>query len=296
MPTIGIVHSGTQGNADDQINAFKHSLGLAGYEDGTDVDVLPELYANDVRANMAQHASDLITKSNVNVLVAAGGSACTYEAMYARQAAGANLPIVFTSFSDTTPPGTNMTGVCARTSELDPRRLELLAELSIKGPPVTQITQIGVLTNSSRDNFNNQIQGVRNAARYLGLTLIEQDATKQSNIGKAKFPGAQALLITADPLFNDNRKDVLKLGPAIYQWSEFTDPGGGLMSYGPRLTDAYKAAGDYVGRVLDLIDNPGALPPVVPLNSFELVINMTLAKTIGIAVPQSLQDLADSLI
>ena len=126
LPKVGMVHSGTHPNHDHQINAFKHSLELAGYEDGTDVDILQELYADDVRADMQQHASDLITINNVNVLVAAGGSACTNEAMTAMQQAGANVPIVFTSFSDPTPPGANMTGVCARTSELDLRRLEIL--------------------------------------------------------------------------------------------------------------------------------------------------------------------------
>ena len=181
-----------------------------------------------------------------------------------------------------------MTGICARTSECDPTRLELLMELC----PTAKT--IGVLTNSSRSNFSEKFKAVQDAAKALGVKLTKADATKPQEIDPAfkKFKKIDALLVTADPLFNDMRSEIVKCAntlkntPAIYQWKEFATAGG-LMSYGPDLTEAYELAGRYVVSLLEGL-SPLDLP-IVLLTKFELVINLTTVEDMDdFTVPDTL--------
>jgi putative ABC transport system substrate-binding protein len=152
-----------------------------------------------------------------------------------------------------------------------------------------------VLTNSSRKNFTAEYADLQAAAAKLQLTLEQGDATKPGQIDTAIngfSANVQAILVTADPMFNDNRGKVVRLIknrataiPAIYQWRDFVT-GGGLMSYGPSIADAYKTDGAYVGQILDG-DSPKDMPVRLP-STYELVINLKTTNKMGFKIPTSM--------
>ncbi len=180
-----------------------------------------------------------------------------------------------------------MTGTAGLTSELDPKRLELLKEFD------PSRTQIGVLTNPSRLKFTEQMQELQAAAGRLGLTLVRGNATRPGQIDDAinGFPNTvQAILVTADALFNNERNKVTRLVrnkglPAIYQWREFA-AAGGLMSYGPSIDDAYRQAGVYASQILGG-DKPQNLPVLLP-TKYDLVINLRAASRMNLKIPISM--------
>jgi ABC-type uncharacterized transport system substrate-binding protein len=298
MPTIGIIHSGSSGNQDHttELDTFTLYLEQLGYVDGQGgFSIIDTRYGNDDPGTLRSHA-DWFVQQGVNVLVAAGGS---ISAKQAKDATVTSLtPVVFTSAADQVSPAQNMTGVCARTAELDLTRLLLLHEL------LPTANKFGALVNSSRPNYS--IQPLKDAAANLGVQLDPKDVVDTGhsggNPGKIKQAfddwsknGFNAALVTAGPFFNNHRSPVVTAAniPTIYQWREFVEEGG-LMSYGPKLTDAYKFAATYVARILGG-DQPKNLP-VMLLSRFELVFNLSTAKTQKVAIPQSLLARADDLI
>jgi putative ABC transport system substrate-binding protein len=297
------MHSGSQCENAKQIDAFIKSLEQSGYADGfNDITILPTRFANNDRGKLRNCATELVHGQGVDgrgvdLLVAAGGSASAEAAKEATR--NRATPVVFTSVACPTRLANNMTGICARTSELDATRLSLVHEL------IPRSTKIAALTNSSRPNFSDQWSALLAAASALGVTLQQYDVTTAGGINDLasayrgfKSQGIAQVLVTADPLFNNHRQkvvDAARIGkiPAIYQWREFVDAGG-LMSYGPKLTDAYTLAGIYVGRFLD--DGDLSALPVIQLTSFELVINLRSASAIGVVVPEALLARADHII
>jgi putative ABC transport system substrate-binding protein len=303
MPTIGIIHSGSPGPIQKkEIATLTLSLESAGFVDGQSGFSIPTpLFADDDPQKLRHHA-DQFLQQNVDVLVAAGGSISARVAKEATATSG--TPVVFTSVADPVSPATNMTGVCARTTELDPTRLILLHEL------LPAATTLGALVNSSRPRFSTQQQELDDAAGMLGLQPLDyKDVVDKHHLGGN--PGhinqafrdwanahINAALVTANPFFNNHGPSVVNAAQAnniaaIYQWREFVDAGG-LMSYGPKLTEAYKLAAVYVGSILG-----GARPqdlPVALLTKFELVINLTTAKDLGITIPATLRARADDLV
>lgn len=288
---IGINHSGSKNHHDGQIKAFKDGLAFFGI---TPAPNIINKYAHDDLTVLAQNASDLVNNDNVDVLVAAGGSASAQAA----QNATSTKPIVFTSVSDPTRPAPNMTGICARTTGLDVDRLNLLHEL------MPAEAQFGVLLNKLRFNKPVQIANLDGAAALLGLALDYREidpslGTTDAQIDQAFQSWANkklaAALVAADPLFNNHRARVVGAQRrAIYQWREFAEAGG-LISYGQNLTVAYKLAGYYVGRILG-----GAAPaslPVLPLNSFEIVLNLKTARDVGLnTIPPTILARVDDII
>jgi len=294
MLKVGILHSGSQDSHGPHLAALLGALSDAGYIDGDNVEI-DTRWSDDDPNKLASHAQTLVT-NRVDVIIAAGGSASALAA----KAKTSTIPVVFTTVTDPVlsglvvsldQPGGNMTGTAGLTSELDPRRLELLKEFS----SLAAGSKIGVLTNNSRYKFANQMADLNSAATATNLTLDPQNATKVGDIGNAIRNFAmdiKSILVTADPLFNNNRKKVVQAVkarnpqvPAIYQWREFPEAGG-LMSYGPSITNAYHWAGIYAAQILDG-NKPKDLPVMLP-DSYELVININTLNQMKFRIPLSM--------
>jgi putative ABC transport system substrate-binding protein len=193
-------------------------------------------------------------------------------------------------------PGGNLTGVSLMTVELNPKRLELLSEL------VPQAKVIALLVNPNNRNTERNIKDVQEAARAKGVQLSILKAGTESEIdaafGSLVQLRADGLVVATDPFLNSRRDQLVALAsrhavPAIYYWREFATVGG-LISYGPSLTAGYRHAGVYAGKLLK-----GAVPADLPVQqptTFELVVNLNTAKTLGLTIPPSILARADEVI
>jgi putative ABC transport system substrate-binding protein len=298
LPVVGILAPSGIERLRQQIAAFHQVLRESGYGERENV-AIEYRYAEGQSGRLPALASDLVRRQ-VTVLVA--GS--TAGALAAKQATS-TIPIVFLVGDDPVDtglvtslnrPGGNMTGVYLFTAGLEAKRLGLLHEMVPKAPI------IAVLINPSFSGAKTQVRDVQEAAPRLGVQLIVVRANADDDIDAAFSTLVQqragALLVCASPFFNVRREQLLWLAarhavPAIYEWRDFAALGG-LMSYGTSLTDSYRQAGVYVGRILK-----GTKPadlPVVQSTRFEFVINLKTAKTLGLAVPPTLLARADEVI
>jgi putative ABC transport system substrate-binding protein len=192
-------------------------------------------------------------------------------------------------------PGGNITGVSVLGSELNGKRLEILMQV------VPSARRIAVLADPSVTQPA-ELKALENAARARGVELAIFTAGAPEQIApvmdKAKALGATALNVLTAPLFSFNRRIVIEraaaLGlPAIYEWPEMAEEGG-LIGYGPRLTLVYRQLARLLVKVLRGV-KPEDLPAEQPTN-FELVINLTTASALGLAIPESFLVRADKVI
>jgi len=299
-PVIGFLTTASSATWNgEQLAAFRNGLREGGYTEGQNVKI-EYRWANDDYARLRALAAELVSL-RVDVIIAAGGHVSALVAHDATK----DIPIAFTTVTDPVKdglvqslsrPGGNATGTAGLTSELDPKRLQFLHEMK----PTAAV--IGVLVNPNRPGLDSQSQELKAAADKLNLQLDVQKAATDSEIGSAFDAFASrridALLVTADPFFNNHRAQVLSLAakhslPAIYQWREFA-AAGGLMSYGPSITEAYHQAGVNAALILK-----GAKPadiPVVQPTKFQLVINLKAAKELGLTASQALLSIANEVI
>ena len=161
---------------------------------------------------------------------------------------------------------------------------------------------IAVLINPQGEQAEHQAKDVQAGALRIGRQILILNASSERDIDSAFMTlierRAAGLLVAGDPFFNSRREQLVALAahhaiPAIYEWREFA-LAGGLMTYGSSITDAYRQAGLYVGRILKG-EKPSDLPVVQP-TKFEFVINLKTAKALGLEVPPKLLALADEVI
>ena len=179
---------------------------------------------------------------------------------------------------------------------MEAKRLGLLHEL------LPQATVIAALVDPNFLTTAGQLEDLQNAARTLGKQIQVLRASTESELDNGFATFAQqrpdALIVAAAPFFTARRKELVALADrhrlaAIYSWREFA-AAGGLMSYGASFTDAFRQVGVYTGRILNG-EKPADLPVLQP-TKYELIINTTTAKALGLNVPDRLLALADEVI
>jgi putative tryptophan/tyrosine transport system substrate-binding protein len=299
VPVIGFLHSASHAPNAHMVRAFHSGLKEAGYVEGQNVAIVYR-YADGQYDRLPMLAAELV-RSQVAVLAATGGD----PAVLAARAVTATIPIVFTTGSDPVAlgyvaslnrPGGNVTGVVLLSSNLGAKRIGLLREL------VPKADAIGALVNPTYPVATAQLKEVQEAAASVGVRLIIANASAERDFEPAFALLVQqrssALMISSDPFFNSRRDQIVALAarhavPAIYEWREFAEAGG-LMSYGTSVTEAYRLAGIYAGRVLKG-DKPADLP-VMQSSKFEFVINLKTAKALGLDVPLGMSAAADEVI
>jgi putative ABC transport system substrate-binding protein len=299
MPVVGFLNVASPGALRQQIAAFREGLKESGYVEGQNVAV-EYRWAEGQYERLPELAADLV-RQQVSVIVVGGGA----QAELAAKAATTTIPIVFSAGGDPVrsglvaslnQPSGNITGVYHFATGLEAKRLGLLHEMLPKATP------IAVLINPNFADAENQLRDVQEAAARLGVQLVVVRANAESDFNAAFSIVVQqrsgALLVGASPFFNNRREQLVVLAarhalPTIYEWRDFA-AAGGLMSYGTSLADAYRQVGVYAGQILK-----GAKPvdlPVVQSTRFELVINLSTAKALGIEVPPTLLARADEVI
>jgi putative tryptophan/tyrosine transport system substrate-binding protein len=299
MPVIGFLNNQGLAGRMYQVEAFRDGLSELGYSAGRNV-TIEYRWAENQYDRLPALATDLVRRG-VTVIAATGGAA----AAHAAKAATSNIPIVFTAGSDPVDaglvaslnrPGGNVTGVSFLTDALGAKRIGLLREVMAE-PKI-----IAVLMNPQGPDAERQSRELPSAAQAIGQSLEVVNASTEGEIDDAfsaiSRARAGALLVAADPFFNDQRERIVALAarlglPAIYESRAFV-ASGGLMSYGASIADAYRQAGVYVGRILKG-EKPAELP-VLQATKFEFVINFKTAKALGVEFHPQLVAITDEVI
>ena len=299
MPVVGFLHLASAHSYEQFVAAFRQGLNEGGYIEGQNV-AIEYRWAEGQYVRLPALASELISR-RVAVIVAGGGDG----PVQAAKAATTTIPIVFTGSNDPVRsgyvasfnrPGGNITGVGLFNSQLEAKKFALLRELA------PTIPRVAMLVNPSNSTVETDVANAEAAARAVGQQINVLRAANEREIDQAFRTMAQqpsaALLVAHDPLFNSRREQLVTLAaylaiPAIYETREFV-AAGGLMSYGSKLTDNYRLAGLYAGRILKGA-KPGELPVQQP-TKFELMINLKTAKALKLEIPPKLLALVDEVI
>ena len=298
MPVVGYLSAASQSSSAPSLGVFRQSLNEAGYVEGRNV-AIDYRFAEGKYDRLPVMAEELVRRQ-VAVIVPTSSAPAL-----AAKAATANIPIVFTSTDDPIKlglvaslarPGGNATGVHFFLSDLGAKQLGLLREL------VPTAARIGLLFNPDNANAQTVTREVAPAASAMAVAIDMVQASDRSGIDAAFATllrnKADALIVAADPFLFSRRLQLATLAtrhalPAIYPVREYAEVGG-LITYGTSLTEVYRQAGAYVGRILK-----GAKPadlPVVQSSKFELVINQMTARILGLEVPPTLLARADEVI
>jgi putative ABC transport system substrate-binding protein len=192
-------------------------------------------------------------------------------------------------------PGSNVTGLSQQTTDAAGKRIEQLRDI------LPTLRRMAVLVNATNPAVTLEITEAQAAARMLGLETITVEIRKPDDIGPAfeTLAGrADALFVPSDPLFFTNRTRINTLALSARLPTTFGERGwvesAGLMSYGPDLQDLFRRAADYVDKILR-----GAKPADLPVEQptkFDLVVNLTTAKALGLTIPESFLVRADEVI
>jgi putative tryptophan/tyrosine transport system substrate-binding protein len=298
MPVIGFLNAFSVQGAAKRLAAFLKGLAENGYVEGRNV-AIEYRWAESQFDRLPAMMADLVHRQ-VAVI-----AATTTPAALAAKAATTTIPIVFETGTDPVQlglvdslsrPGGNVTGITNLSVEIGPKRLELLHELV----PAARV--IGLLVNQADTALAQaQLRAIQSAANTLGLELQVLNASTEREFDAA-FANlirlrAGGLVISPDFAFTRGMEQLATLTirhsvPAVYLYREFA-AAGGLMSYGPDMTETYRMAGIYTGRILKG-EKPADLP-VQQVTKVGLYINLKTAKALGITVPLPLSGRADEL-
>ena len=296
LPTIGFLGANTRLVDSQRLAAFVERLRELGWIENRTV-AIEYRWGEGRDERFAQIAAELVRR-NVDVIVT-GGTA----SVIAVKQATSTIPIVFATAGDPVgtglvtslaKPGGNVTGLSAQVPDLVGKRLELLRE-------VVPGLRLAILTNIGNPVIVLERDEIRTTAHTIGLEAITMEIQRAEDIApafEALKGGADALYVPADPLIFTNlvRINSLALGarlPTMHGSREYVEAGG-LMSYAPNFPDLYRRAADYVDKILR-----GAKPgdiPVEQATKFDLVINLTTAKALGLEIPPTVLARADEVI
>jgi putative ABC transport system substrate-binding protein len=296
-PTIGLLMTG---GVDSLTQAFFKGLGAMGFEEGRNLTVVKRSAAGEFD-KLPALAQDLVTQK-VDAIVAMGGPVPTRAA----KAATTTIPIVFAYGGDPvgdglvasfSRPGGNVTGASFMGASFTSKRLQVLKQL------LPEAVDVALMLNPKATLAEGQIRDARNAAPVLGQKIHVMDASGAEEIDAAfaemERQKMRALLMGVDPSYGLVFRDrIIGLAaryklPTLYDSRDYVEKGG-LISYGSVLTDTWRQAGLYVGRILKG-EKPQDLPVVQPTR-FETVINLKTARTLGLEIPARLLALADDTI
>jgi len=297
MPVVGFLRTTAAAGSAHLVAAFRQGLSEAGFVEGQNVAV-EYRGGNDQDDRIPGMAAELVRRQAA-VIVANG------IAVPAVKAATGTIPIVFTTGFDPvrtglvaslSRPGGNATGVVFTMTDLATKQLGLLHELAPKA------AIIAVLGDPDQPELEVELQEIQAAGRAIGLQILIVKAASERDLNAAFATVVQsradALLVRGSPLFLTRRRQLVALATrhsllASYPSRDYAEVGG-LMSYGPSITDAYRRVGIYVGRILK-----GTTPADLPVEmaaKFDLVINLATAKAIDLDIPPTLLARADEVI
>jgi putative tryptophan/tyrosine transport system substrate-binding protein len=297
LPTIGFFSAGSAAAVSSWVAALMQRLGELGWIEGRTV-AIEYRWAEGRNERLAEIAAEFV-RANVDVIVTWG----TASVLAAKQATSV-IPIVFATAGDPVAtglvanlarPGGNVTGLSNQVPDLASKRLELLREIT------PDLRRLAILSNISSPIGVLEMGEVQAAARTLTLEVLSLEIRRAEDIAPAfeSLKGrAQALYVVAEPLIGSNRVRIntLALGarlPTLHGLREYVEAGG-LMSYGPNAPDLFRRSADIVDKILR-----GAKPSDIPVEQptkFDLVINLTTAKTLGLTIPESFLLRADEVI
>jgi putative tryptophan/tyrosine transport system substrate-binding protein len=298
MPVIGYLGTGSAGSTGIDLDGFRQGLADAGFVDGRNL-TIKYRWAEGRDDRLPALAAEFITQQVAVIVVTSNSGALTAKA------ARSTIPIVFSMGGDPVRlglvdslnrPGSNLTGIAVLSDILIKKRLQLLKELVPNAP------FIAVLLNPSHPVTETRRRDVQVAAQAIGQKISVLMASTAGEIDNAFATLAErrfdALLVGSDGFLGSRRQQIIALairhGVATGFESRIMAEAGGLMSYGHKRTEAGRQAGIYTGRILKG-EKPADLPVIQP-TKFELVINLTTAKALGLTIPETLLATADEVI
>ena len=282
-----------------RVRAFRDGLAETGYVEGRNLAI--EFRWAEGRYDRLPALAAELANQQVAVLVAPGGAPVALAA----KSATTSIPIVFEMGGDPVAlgvvgslnrPDGNLTGVSSLSVEASGKRLEILQEV------VRPATVVGAVANPTSPTAAAQVRNLQTAAEALGVQLQVLHASAEQHFDAVfaalSQSGASGLVFTSDPFFANRSQQLAALAvrhavPAITQSRDFTIAGG-LMSYGGSFVQSHRQAGVYTGRILKG-DKPAGLP-VQRITKLELLINLKMARSLGVALPLSLLARADEVI
>src|SRR5262245_54008569 len=295
--TIGFLGAATPSAASQWVAALVERLRELGWIEGHTV-AIEYRWAEGRNERLAEIAAEFV-RANVDVIATWG----TASVLAAKQATSV-IPIVFATAGDPVAtglvanlarPGGNVTGLSNQIPDLAGKRLELLREIT------PGLRRLAILSNIASPIGVLEMREVQAAARTLTLEVLSLEIRRGEDIAPAfeSLKGrAQALYVVAEPLVNSNRVRINTLAvgarlPTLHGIREYVEAGG-LMSYGPNSPDLFRRSANIVDKILR-----GAKPSDIPVEQptkFDLVINLTTAKTLGLTIPESFLLRADEVI